>query len=178
MKHIDLALVTAAREGDICAIERLIDESQTSITRFARKYCTTAEDVEDAVQQTLWLIYRKIQSLRSASAYVSWAFQIVRNACYQLISDAHRIGETCEIEMLDFADFTLNPELTAALKSDIVGAIARLPASYRQILIMRDVQGYSAPEVADQLNITLETVKSRLHRARGLLRDALGNWSA
>lgn len=56
-------------------------------------------------------------------------------------------------------------------------AIAHLPMEYRQVLIMRDLEGFSGPEVAAQLGLTLETVKSRLHRARKLLRETLAFWA-
>jgi RNA polymerase sigma factor (sigma-70 family) len=62
------------------------------------------------------------------------------------------------------------------LAHDIAHAIADLPPQYRQVLVMRDVQGMSAPEVAATLGLTVETVKSRLHRARSIIRAALHNW--
>lgn len=175
-QHVDLQWVEAACAGDTVAIEALLGQVQPSITCFARKYCATAQDVEDAVQETLWVIYRKIRSLRSTAAFVSWTFQIVRHHCLALLSPTQRIGEVVDISILDYMDHSLDPELVAALRSDVIGAIARLPATYRQILILRDVEGYSAPEVADRLGITIQTVKSRLHRARRLLRASLDGW--
>lgn len=177
-RNVNLELVEAACGGDTNAIETLLCQYQPSITRFARKYCATAEDAEDAVQETLWTIYRKIGTLRSSAAFVSWAFQIVRNYCYELLSPARYEGLVIDEAILDTIDHSADPELTVALRNDVVGAIAHLPSAYRQILILRDVEGYSAPEVAEMLRISIPTVKSRLHRGRILLREMLTGWGS
>lgn len=173
---INFDLIEAACDGDADAIEQLLCQHQPSITRFARKYCATAEDAEDAVQETLWTIYRKIGTLRSTAAFVSWTFQIVRHYCYDLLAPESEALSLIDDSMLDYIDLSGNPELSTALKNDVVNAIAYLPSAYRQILVMRDIEGYSAPEVAEILGITIETVKSRLHRARSLLRESLAGW--
>lgn len=64
-------LIESAWQGDTEAIEQLLLQYQPALTRFAYKYCATPEDVEDAVQETLWIVYQKISSLRSTSAFVS-----------------------------------------------------------------------------------------------------------
>src|SRR4051794_20614683 len=79
------ALITAACEGDPDAIEQLLLYYHPTITRFARKYCATPEDVEDAVQETLWITSQKIGTLRVTSAFVSWVFRVVQRECYRLL---------------------------------------------------------------------------------------------
>jgi RNA polymerase sigma factor (sigma-70 family) len=178
--HLELDLIESASQGDTEAIETLLLQYQPSLIRFARKYCATPEDVEDAVQETLWIVYQKINTLRSASAFLSWVFQIVRNHCYRLLHGKYQDDEalaSVRLNDLDAAAVEIDPELYAALKHDVVTAIAHLPADYRQILIMRDLEGFTAPEVAQHLGLTLETVKSRLHRARNLLRESLATWA-
>jgi len=69
-----------------------------------------------------------------------------------------------------------NPELQIALHHDVLKAIACLSSEQRQVLVMRDMEGMTAPAVASILNITVETVKSRLHRARNTLRQSLKHW--
>jgi RNA polymerase sigma-70 factor (ECF subfamily) len=172
----DPNLVKLAIEGNTGAIEQLLLRYQPSITRFARKYCATPDDVEDAVQETLWVIYRRIGSLRSTTAFVSWAFQIVRHQCYLLLHRWKNHYTAFEVSRLDDLNFYDSPEQAAALKQDIIQAIAHLPADYRQVLILRDIEGYSGPEVAEQLGLTVETVKARLHRGRRLLREMLSQW--
>jgi RNA polymerase sigma factor (sigma-70 family) len=170
---IQIEVVEAAREGDSAAIESLLLHCQPSVTRFARKYCSTPEDVEDAVQLTLWLIHRKIKALRSSKAFVSWIFQIVKNECHRLFS-SNRHEELSDFEQLIS---TNESEGLALLQADIVQAIAYLPSAYRQILIMRDIEGFTGAEVAQELGLSLETVKSRLHYGRQILREKLQHWN-
>lgn len=169
-----LELVEAACRGDVEAIEQLLLQYHPTLTRFARNYCATPQDVEDAVQEALWIAYQKIGTLRTAAAFVSWLFRIVRHQCYRLLRIKQReygADETCTLD-----DVEANPESYACLKHDIVTALAGLPLHYREILLMRDVEGLTTPEVAVSLNLTIETVKSRLHRARKMLRQMLGHW--
>lgn len=177
MKHtIQLELIDSACEGDADAIEELLHQCQPSITRFARKYCATAEDVEDAVQLTLWAVYRKIETLKTSRAFVSWVFTIVRRHCYRLLRPDWQ-DDGVDLSKLNRLEHSHDSELYLALKNDVVTAIAHLPSTYREVLIMRDLQGFSAPEVAERLGLTLATVKSRLHRARTLLREKLQHWA-
>ncbi len=171
-------LIQAAYEGDTEAIEQLLLEYQPSLTRFARKFCATPEDVEDAVQETLWAIYRKISTLRASAAFISWTFQIVRNHCYLLLKAPNL--STFDLSKLDYLDYMhgTDAELYAALKQDVSTAIAQLPPAYRQVLAMRDMEGLSGPQVAESLGLSLETVKSRLHRARQILREKLAHWNS
>jgi RNA polymerase sigma factor (sigma-70 family) len=173
MQHPDL--VQAAYAGDPAAIEQLLRDTQPSLTRFARKYCATPQDVEDAVQETLWIVYRKIGMLRVTKAFVSWAFSIVRHECLRLL----RRDEPTTISALDVLEHIADEDnaLYAELQQDVVRAIAYLPSHYRQVLILRDVQDLTAPETAEMLNLTVEMVKARLHRARALLREYLAVWS-
>lgn len=174
--QFEQVLVESACEGHTDAIEELLRQCQPSVTQFARKYCATPQDVEDAVQQTLWLIYRKINTLKSTQAFVSWIFTIVRNQCYRLLARYHAV-DTVEVSKLDLLAMGGESDLYDALKVDVVSAIAQLPTIYREVLIMRDIQGYSTPEVAERLNLSSAAVKSRLHRARNLLRDMLQHWA-
>jgi RNA polymerase sigma factor (sigma-70 family) len=165
-------LIQAACEGDTDAIEELLREYQPSIVRFARRYCA-ASDLEDAVQETLWAIYQKIGTLQSPQAFVSWTFRIVRNHCYRLLSSGKHDAEMLTLDRLTLIEHSGDE---AELREDVINALARIPFAYRQILIMRDIEGYTAPQVAEALGITVETVKSRLHRGRNLLREMLAHW--
>jgi RNA polymerase sigma factor (sigma-70 family) len=175
--EIDPGLVQAACRGDAEDIESLLLQYHPTITRFARKFCATPEDVEDAVQETLWIAYQKIGALRTSAAFVSWVFRIVKHECYRLLRRVKR-----ETLLEDDPEFSLgavedNAELYTALKQDVIQALACLSTQQRQVLIMRDIQNMTGPEVAAALNISIETVKSRLHRARNCLRQQLEHWN-
>lgn len=162
-------LIEAACGGDAAAVEKLLAVCQPDLRRFARRACSTHEDAEDAVQVALWQLYRKIGALRTAATFTSWLFRIIERECYRLFHARDKL------RALDEAlDALLRQEpLPLALRKDLVTAIAMLPEPYRKILIMRDVDEVSAPEAAEQLGISPEAVKSRLHRARSMVRERL-----
>jgi RNA polymerase sigma factor (sigma-70 family) len=162
-------LVEAACGGDAAAVEKLLVVCQPDLRRFARRTCSNRDDAEDAVQIALWQLYRKIGALRTAAAFASWLFRIIERECYRLL---HARGR---LQALDTSlDEVLRQEpLPLALRNDLVAAIAALPEPYRKILILRDIDELTAPEAADQLGISIDAAKSRLHRARVLVRDSL-----
>jgi RNA polymerase sigma factor (sigma-70 family) len=162
-------LVEAACGGDAAAVEKLLVVCQPDLRRFARRTCSNGDDAEDAVQIALWQLYRKIGALRTAAAFASWLFRIIERECYRLL---HARGR---LQALDASlDEVLRQEpLPLALRNDLVTAIAALPEPYRKILILRDIDELTAPEAANQLGISVDAAKSRLHRARVLVRDSL-----
>lgn len=167
--------IQAAVDGDTAAIESLIATCQPNLLKFARQVCATPEDAEDAVQETLWMISRKIGTLRMITAFIGWATRIVRNECYRLLRYAR--GERPLEPDDDLIHYEDDPNLRSALQYDVATALAELPLIYRQVIIMRDVEERTAPEVAETLGISVEAVKSRLHRARTMLRNQLSHWA-
>ncbi len=164
-------LVEAAKSGDIEAMETLLLEYQPTVTRFARKYCATPEDVEDAVQETLWTASRKIGALRVSTQFIAWLFRIVRNQCYRLFKNGND-DYTLDMEER-IASSEADPAQYALLQQDVIQSLSMLPVNYREVIILRDIQELTAPETAERLGITVEAVKSRLHRARAMLREML-----
>jgi RNA polymerase sigma factor (sigma-70 family) len=167
-------LVTDACSGNAQAITQLLDVCQPDIKRFARRACSNAEDAEEAVQVALWQLYRKIGTLRTVATFATWLFRIVERECYRLFRgrDDHAIDDT-QIEAM------AAPQVPVDLRIDLSNAIATLPEAYRVVLILRDVDELTAPEVAAELGLSLDAVKSRLHRARTMLRERLmasGYW--
>ena len=171
---INHPLLAAAQTGDKQAIEQLLVEYQPTVTKFARKYCASPEDVEDAVQETLWIASQKVGALRVTSAFISWLFRVVRNECLRLIR-LYRAGEPLPDTALDRT--AREPEQYLLLKQEVINALSQLPAHYREVLLLRDVEDLTAPEVAALLGITVEAVKARLQRARNLLRSQLQHWN-
>ncbi len=165
---LDPVLVEAARQGDPAALETLLATYQPTVTRFAKKYCATPEDVEDAVQETLWVAAQKIGTLRVSAAFLSFVFRIVRHQCYALL----HAGEAQRAALM----YIRIPEHDLLLRRDVMTALADLPPNLREVLIMRDVEDLTAPQVAEALQLTIATVKSRLHRARALMRESLKAW--
>ncbi|MEU6878167.1 RNA polymerase sigma factor [Streptomyces sp. NPDC046712] len=170
----DERLIKAAQDGDVTSLTTVVMESQPHVRKFALSLCASPQDAEDAAQEALIILYRKIGSLRATGALASWMFRIVRNECLRQVrllvsrSDEASAGPEAAAEPSaeDAALHRLEVERIAA-------AVGALPRDQRQVLIMRDVQGLPGRTVAHSLGLSNAAMKSRLHRARAALRHAL-----
>jgi RNA polymerase sigma factor (sigma-70 family) len=162
-------VISAAQQGDQRAIATLVSGSHGHVQRFAHTLCSTPEDAEDAAQEALIVLYRKIGTLRAATALGSWMFQIVRNECIRRARLAFRRHTSAELAELSAEDVAL-----ARLEMErIVEAIAGLPQEQRAVLVLRDIQGLSGAATAQALGLSRAAMKSRLHRGRETLRSRL-----
>jgi RNA polymerase sigma-70 factor (ECF subfamily) len=182
------ALVRAASEGDRAAMERLLTRAQAVAWRFSTLVCGHPEDAEDAMQDALVTTYRQTATIRQPEAFRAWLYRTVKNAC--LMRRRTRAGEPRRLLSLDDRqasgegdgqlidppspgrtpeDLAMDRRLRARLKRAIRG----LPAPYRMVLFLRDMEGLSTREVAAIVGTSEANVKQRLHRARLLLRKAL-----
>ena len=165
---VPIDVIEAARLGDSKALGDLIRICQPDVRRYARQACSNASDAEDAVQEATIVIYRHIGTLRAVAAFSYWLKTIVRRECIRL---ARRImGHDVDIETLrDDVRFSSMP--ASELRQELVEAIGSLPASYREVLILRDFEDLTMKEIAGRLEITTANAKVRLHRARFLVRE-------
>lgn len=164
----DPALIEAARQGDEAALLRLLETSQPDLHRIAATQCASSADADDAVQETLLLVYRRIGALRTVTSYTAWLFAIVRHECRRLM---RRMRGQVELPADDnpiFAYYT-----TPDLRADLAAAIQSLPDKYRVAIVLRDFEEYSIAEIANDLRLSREAVKSRIHRGRGMIREYL-----
>jgi RNA polymerase sigma factor (sigma-70 family) len=167
--RVDAQVVDAAFRGNTRALDQLLVTIQPDLRRFARRTCATSEDAEDAVQEALWKLHSKISTLHKLSALAAWMFRIIERECYRLFSVFRKtepISQVLEGSLQEAPD-------PLQLRRDLVKAMAELAPHYRDILILRDIEELSAPETAAHLGISVAAVKSRLHRARSLMRDQL-----
>lgn len=162
-------VVNAAQQGDPRAIELLLEGSHAHVRRFARTLCSTPEDAEEAAQEALIVLYRKIGTLRVAAALASWMFQIVRNECIRRTRLAlHRPLPSAAVE------HSAEEAALARMEVErIVDSIAGLPPEQRAVLVLRDIQGLSGGATAQALGLSRAAMKSRLHRGREALRAQL-----
>ena len=168
-------LLSAAQDGDRAALEALLSRHRETVFRYGLRYCGSTEDTEDAVQETLWAAARYITSFRRAAAVTTWLFTIVRNKCHRLVSSSwHRHTEPDLADVLPhIPDSRQSVEEQVAMEQIrriLAAALSRLEANHREVLLLRDVEGLTAPEAADRLGISVQALKSRLHRAREQLR--------
>jgi RNA polymerase sigma factor (sigma-70 family) len=162
------ALLEAARLGDTAALDHLLQAWQPDIRRYAFRHCL-ASDVDDAVQETLLIITRRLQSLRILAAFSGWLFQIVRRECRRLERRVFRLDPYDEVKMEDW----LATQSDDSVRLDLLRALESLPEHYREIILLRDFQEHTIGEIAARLRLTTAATKSRLHRARQLIREYL-----
>ncbi|WP_030774343.1 RNA polymerase sigma factor [Streptomyces sp. NRRL F-2664] len=169
------SLVAAAQAGDLDSLTALVAGAHPNVRRFAYSLCASREDAEDAAQEALIILYRRIGMLRASGALASWMFRIVRNECLRRA----RLVPRERAPLPDSAVLSAEDEVLRRLEAGRVAeAIAALPADQRRVLIMRDVQGHSGRATADALGLGTAAMKSRLHRARAALRLTLGDTRA
>ena len=179
----DDQLLAAARQGDAAALEALLVRYQPHLYRFGLRMCGNVEDAGDVAQESLISMARSVRDFRGDSSVSSWLYTIARRFCIKKRRRS-KFAPARE-ESLDtpgpdvarqLADPGPTPEQTATnqeLAAALARAIDRLEPPQREVLVLRDVEGLSAPEVARILGLSVEAVKSRLHRARVAIREEL-----
>jgi RNA polymerase sigma-70 factor, ECF subfamily len=186
-KYADL--VRAVKDGDQKAMEALLMRAQEVAYRFSLLVCGRPDDADDAMQEALLKTYRFAARIREPEAFRAWLYRTVRNAC--LIGRRKRAAEPDHIASLDdtgpdgdgrerhldAVDPGRGPEdqaITSSLRARLRSALAAVPRPYRVVVVLREIEGLSTREVADVMGISEANVKTRLHRARIMLREHLG----
>jgi len=162
-------VISAAQQGDSRAIAMLLSGSHVHVRRFARTLCSTPEDAEDAAQEALIVLYRRIGTLRASAALASWVFQIVRNECIR----RSRITLRRPIASTTVEPSAEDAALARMEVERIVQCISTLAPEQRAVLVLRDIQGLSGAATAQSLGLSKAAMKSRLHRGRQVLRERL-----
>jgi len=178
----DEQLVDSARGGDRAALERLLERHERQVYRFGLKMCRDPEAAKDVLQETLIAAARTVKDFRGASSPSTWLYAIARSFCikqrrrskfapeHEESIDSAEAGH----EVMQIADPGRAPDDALAgrqVERALEQAIAELDPMYREVLLLRDVEGLSAAEVAEATGVSVEAVKSRLHRARVSVRE-------
>jgi RNA polymerase sigma-70 factor (ECF subfamily) len=175
----DAALVAAAQGGDAGAVQALLVRYEGQIYRIGLRMCRDPEDAREVLQETLFAAARTLGEFRSEAAVGTWFYAIARSFCIKMRRRGGRAassGEAGDDEAARVPDPGRLPDEAAAdgeVGAALRRAIDELAEGYREVLVLRDVEGLTASEVATVLGIGVAAVKSRLHRARLTLRDKL-----
>lgn len=159
--------IQQAMNGDPVALTTLLRRAQPDAKRYARRYCL-ASDVDDAVQEALMRLTQRLPQLRVAAAFSGWVMTTVKRECMRL---AHWVSRHDALD--DKVMTRLAYQTDEGLRLDISRALESLPQQHRQVVLLRDIEALTLQEIADCTGETLACVKSRLHRARAMVREHL-----
>lgn len=189
----DQELVQRLRDGDATAVPELEASYGTRIHQLAFRYMKNREDAEEVTQDVLLRVFSKIAAFRGDAALSSWIYRITFNtAMSRLRSLKHRrpaevaqepliwdeaSGSGGPREVADWSDLADDQVLRSEMRSSLVEALGRLPEIYRAAVLLRDIQGLSTEEASAVLGIKPQTLKSRLHRGRLMLREQLADFA-
>jgi RNA polymerase sigma-70 factor (ECF subfamily) len=189
----DSQLIDALRRREPTAAEGLVASCGERAYRLTIGITGNKQDAEEAVQDAFWIVIRKIDMFRGDAAFGSWVYRIVSNAAYAKVRRRRQaIGETPIDEalptfdehgrhagsLIDWSSRVDDPAVQTELRTVLSSALSELPAHYRAVVAMHDVEGWSMVEIANCLGITVATAKTRAHRARLLLRQRLSIFMA
>jgi RNA polymerase sigma-70 factor (ECF subfamily) len=178
----EAGLLDAARAGDAEALETLLERHEPRLYRFARRLCRSPADAEDVLQESLLAAARGLAGFRGASSLSTWLYAIARSQCIKKYRRRRSAPVEVSLEAEEAAPARERPDpgpdpeaalRARRLEAALEKAIARLDRPYREVLILRDVEGLTAPEVATVTGLSIAAVKSRLHRARARVREEL-----
>lgn len=176
MAPMDDSLVNRARSGDRDAMERVLASVAPSIRRFAARMCKNDADADDVLQDALLSIATSLDSFEGRSSLATWAFTLARTACSRkrrgLKNRPAEPDAVLETQPSDARGPDEHAESHQTRKL-VLDALGSLPDDYREVLLLRDAEGFTAPEAAAVLGVSVDALKSRLHRARSALRDAI-----
>ncbi len=183
----DAELLEKIRRDEPGAFDAFVAAYGDRIYGFGRRVCGDSEDARDIVQETLLQAYLSLKDLEHPEALRSWLYRVASNACLMkrrkgkfeparelsLEELAPRPGEGPGVEIPDPGSLPDEDLERARIQERVQAAIRDLPAHYRIVLVMRDMEHLSTEETADALSLPVTTVKMRLHRARLMVRQRL-----
>ena len=187
----DRELIARLQSGDATAVQELADRYRSRIFQLAMRYMKNREDAEEVTQDVLLKVYRKVDAFRGDAQLSSWIYRITFNTAMSRLRStrlaraadqeheralAAGSDERPEKSFRQQADWSRMPDesvLRAQLREAVAEAIEELPEIYRAPVVLRDIQGLTTEEASSRLNVKDQTLKSRLHRGRLMLREKL-----
>lgn len=190
----DTQLLNQLQAGQEGALAEVADAYSSKIYQLAFRYLRNKEDAEEVVQDVLYKVHRNVGAFRGDAALSSWIYRItfntamsrLRTARYQRaqLEDSQLLngvtdenGNVQKLEVADWSDMADERVLRSQLRRRVLRAILALPAIYRAPVVLRDLQGMSTEEASAVLKVKDQTLKSRLHRGRVILRKQLADFA-
>ena len=190
--HVERELIGRMQAGDAGAVAELSSTYGPRIHQLAFRYMKNWEDAEEVTQDVLLKVFRKIEAFRGDAALSSWIYRITFNTAMSRLRTAKAsraaemrraetsTGENAERQPQEPADWSSLADdhvLRGELRRRLIASLQHLPIVYRVPVILRDIQGLSTEEASAVLQVKPQTLKSRLHRGRLILRDHLADFA-
>jgi RNA polymerase sigma-70 factor (ECF subfamily) len=182
-------LIDRMQAGDVSAVTELSTVYGARIHQLAFRYMKNWEDAEEVTQDVLMKVFRKIDAFRGDAALSSWIYRITFNTAMSRLRTgrAGRVAEQQQAEPNDAGMVPSDPAdwstladdhvLRREMREQLIIALTTLPEVYRTPVVLRDIQGLSTEEASQILHVKPQTLKSRLHRGRLILREALSHFA-
>jgi RNA polymerase sigma-70 factor (ECF subfamily) len=191
-QNADSQLIGRMQAGDGTAMADLASTFGPRIQQLALRYVKNWEDAEEVTQDVLMKVYRKIDAFRGDAALSSWIYRITFNTAMSRLRST-RTSRATEIqkpeitsqepservnsEPADWSSLADDHVLRGQMRDRLIQALRQLPTVYRVPVILRDIQGLSTEEASAVLKVKPQTLKSRLHRGRLMLREHLSDFA-
>lgn len=175
-------LIKKAKAGDEKSFEALISACQNKAYNIAYRYLRNEEDASDAIQESFIKIYRYLDNFKEDSKFETWVYRIVVNTCndilrknnrYKMVDSLYKTEEEGDF-ILEIPDSSKAPEVVLLQNEEsnrILHSLEKLSSEHKEIIVLRDIQGFSYEEIGKILQCSIGTVKSRLSRSRLKLRE-------
>jgi RNA polymerase sigma-70 factor, ECF subfamily len=192
-RDIEIELARRLVAGEPEAFDRFVEHFRAKIFHYSWLMCGHREDAEEVAQETLIKVFENFEQLREPERVRPWVFQIAKNACLmkrrksvfapsrelsldEFLPATDHTGGHGKIEIADWSRLPDQQALESEMKEALERAIGELPENYRSVILLRDMEELSTAESAHILDLTEDVVKTRLHRARLAVRQALDQY--
>ncbi len=190
---LEIELARDLLAGKEEAFDRFVETFRSKLFQYSYLMCGQREDAEEVAQETLLKVFESFDQLREPERVKAWVFRIAKNACLmkrrksvfaparelsleQLMPASDGDGGARQLQIADWSELPDSQVLRSELRGVLDRAIAELPEIYRAVILLRDIEELSTEETAGILDVSIETVKTRLHRARLMIRQQLDEY--
>jgi len=192
-RETEIELARQLMTGDAAAFDRFVEHFRNKIFQYSWLMCGQREDAEEVAQETLLKIFENLDQLREPERVRPWVFRIAKNACLMkrrksvfapehelsldelMPSKSHEDGGL-RLQIADWSKLPDDQALRSEMKHLLERALGELPEIYRSVILLRDMEELSTQETAQILELSEDSVKTRLHRARVALRQKLDEY--
>ena len=172
----EILLISRARGGDREAFGALVEQYRDNVYRLAYRMCGNAYDADEAAQEAFVAAWRALPNFRGDAKFSTWLYRLTTNAAIDVMRREKRHKAVGDGEMIEVADDADSPQETVERTEQqeaVQKALATLSEEYREVLLLRYMEELDYAEIAEVLQLSSGTVKSRINRAKAALKTAL-----